>query len=157
MFVLRFYFLKDVKSNSFKNLNLNLSDDETTTSKHVNRYKPQNYSSADNDNDIPMGVYRQPQIVIADDDDKNDTFNNISSFNKINSSNVISTTNANVNKTSLIDKKKQKWIQDKRKFFLSIFGFKRFFRITLKDLEIKKSIIENFEISRISNCKYRNF
>ena len=105
-----------------------MSDDETTTSKHVNRYKPpQNYSSADNDNDMPMGVYRQPQIVIADDDDKNDTFNNINNLNKINSSNVISTTNANVNKTSLIDRKKQKWIQDKRRFFFFDFWFQNSF------------------------------
>lgn len=65
-----------------------------------------------------MGVYRQPQIVVADDDDKNDFVTNVNSLSKTNSSNVISTTNANVNKTSLIDKKKQKWIQDKRKFLI---------------------------------------
>ena len=79
-------------------------------SKYANRFKPENNF----DNDMPMAVYRQPQIVVAEEDNKTDSANT-SNFN---SANLITTTNANVNKTSLIDKKKMKWQQDKRKFFL---------------------------------------
>jgi hypothetical protein len=108
---------------------LNLSDDETSTSKYVNKYRPQNYSNQDNDNDIPMAVYRQPQIVVAEEDDyKNDFVTSNNSLSKTTSSNVIATTNANVNKTSLIDKKKQKWIQDIRKFVSSLLASRKVIR-----------------------------
>ena len=109
---------------------MNLSDDETSTSKYVNKYRPQNYSNQDNDNDIPMAVYRQPQIVVAEEDEnKNDFVTNNNSLSKTTSSNVIATTNANVNKTSLIDKKKQKCIQDKRKFFTFLVNFSKSHKI----------------------------
>ena len=70
------------------------------------------------DDATSMAVYRQPQVVVVENDDDSGSADPIAKFNS--ASNLVTSSNANTNKTSLIDKKKQKWQQDKRKRLFSL-------------------------------------
>ena len=90
--------------NSNENLNLEFGLDEEPM--HVpQRYN--NYAAKLNDYD-EIKVYKQPQIVIAEDEEANN--NNINN-NRISSQKPVVPEYSNT-KLSLVDKKKLKWQQD---------------------------------------------
>lgn len=82
-----------------ENLNLNIHDDELSRPQNRNYNKQRKVYDDD-----ALPHYRQPQIVVNNDEEE-------ANLNSLKANSL-----DNLNKHSLIDKKKLKWQQDKRNY-----------------------------------------